>query len=419
MKVELKEGEGLKRELTIEIAAEQVNGEIERQLEEKRREAALKGFRKGKAPMNMIREIYGDAVKIDVVDKVINDSLPEAVREKELKIASRPEVSNLDFTDDGGLKYTATLEVFPEIGEITRDGLELTVEEIDVSDEEVDELVEAKRRETAEVAVVDRPAGPTDIVVADLTKLSDSKGALESDKFPNSHIDLGNNLTVKEFKEVLPGVKPGDVREVTVQYVENYSDPRFAGTEIVYSCDIKSINEWKMPEFNDAFAKNTGVAETALEYRLKLREHIKVQKEEMQRRIHKREVVRQLTEKNPIPIPEGMLEDYLNAVIEDNKKQGQEFDEKELREKYRPMGIDIMRWDMIWHTIAETERIEVLPDDTETWINGLAAQNNMTLDQARDALNKSGKIGELRESIREGKVFEMLIASANKVPAKK
>jgi len=150
-----------------------------------------------------------------------------------------------------------------------------------------------------------------------------------------------------------------------------------------------------------------------------MREHIQVQKEEMQRRIHKREIVRQMTEKNPILIPEGMLEDYLNAVIEENKKQGQEFDEKEMREKYRPIGTDIMRWDMIWHKLADAEKIEVLPDDTETWINGLAAQNNMTVDQARDALNQSGKIGELKESIREGKVFEVLIERSKKVPAKK
>lgn len=419
MKVEVKQGEGLKREISIELPPDRVQTAINQKFEEVQQTVTLKGFRKGKAPMNMVKSMFADEVKADVVDELIKASYPEALKEKTLNVASRPTLTNLNFTDDGGLVFTATVEVFPEVDKVVFDKLEVASPEIEVKDEEVNDVIEYLRKRLATVRVVEREAREGDLVTCDLKKTHDPKLALQNDDFPNSEIDLGNKMTVKEFKEHIPGMKAGDQKEIEVIYPDDYSDKAFAGAHITYMCTVKTVKEQILPTVDDAFAKQAGTGETVLELRLKVREDLKRQHTDMLVQAQKRELIRQVCEKNPIPIPEGMIEDYLQEVIEDFKKNYQSIDESEIRGTYRQVGIDSMRWDILWHKIAEQERIEVLPQDTENWLNGFAARNNLDLEQAREMLNKSGRVKNLRESLLEEKVLELLMARAQKIPAAK
>ncbi|MBD3257869.1 trigger factor [candidate division GN15 bacterium] len=421
VKVEVTQGKGLKRELKILIPAETVQTEMDKKYEEIRREADLKGFRKGKAPMNMIKSLYAGQVRADVVDELIKDTFPKAIMQEKLKVASPPSVTDLDLSDEGELSYTATIEVLPDIDTVGYDGLELETIEVDADDKEVDEVVEALQKDHSELRKLDRPAEDTDVVVADLHKTADSKEAFPGTDFPESQIDLANPLTVKEFKEQLVGVKAGDKKAVTVTYPDDYGDKKFAGATVTYDAEIKSVNERIMPEINDAFARQLGRGETALELRMSVRDDIKKQKAENLERIHKRDVMRQMCEKNPVEIPESLIEDYLDNVVEDFKSRSDEVgeqDEDEIRRKYRPVGIESMRWDLIWRTLARQEKIEVSPEDTEKWIKGFADYNQIPVEKAQEMLNASGKVEQLRDSLLEGKVLEFLIDKAKKVTMK-
>lgn len=419
MKIELKETGELERELSIEIASDSVKTAVEKKLAEVRAGAELKGFRKGKAPLDMIKSVYGDKVRMDVVDALIQESYPKAVEEKQLKVATRPMITALDFGENGELKYTAKVEVFPHVEQVKFDHLKLETAEIEVVDSEVDDAVEYLRKRHSEFRTLNRPAQETDVVVVDLKKLFDAKNTIPQNEFLGSEVDLANNLTVKEFREALPGLKAGDETEIMVKYDDDYTDPRFAGAEIRYHCTVKEVKERITPSFDDGFAKQTGMAETALELKLKIRENIKAQKEQDQKRLLKRQVVEQITTGNAVPIPEGLVAEYLNSVVEDFKKSGDKFDEKEVREQYRDVGINSMRWDLLWHRLTEQEKIEVLPADTENWINGFAQANNMTPQQAMDALRQSGRAARLRESLLEEKVLDFLIEKASKTVVKK
>jgi len=123
--------------------------------------------------------------------------------------------------------------------------------------------------------------------------------------------------------------------------------------------------------------------------------------------------------RNNVPIPESPITEYLDNLVKDFREQGEEFDEKELRERYRPVGVKSMRWDLLWRKLTEQEKIEVLPDDTENWIKGFAAYHNVTVDQARESLRKAGKMRELRDSILEEKAINFLLSKASIVPAAK
>jgi trigger factor len=392
---------------------------MDRKYADVRRTVELKGFRKGHAPLNMIKTIYGDRVKADVVEKLIKDSYPNAVRENSLKVASAPTVTTANFTDEGAFTYTAKVEVLPEIDKINYDGLEVKTLDTDATDEEVDAAVQHYRVQYSELRPLSREAGENDVLIADLHKIADSKLALDQSEFPDSQIDLANPLTLKEFKEQLPGVRDGDVKEVAIVYPDDYSDPSFAGARITYHCEIKSVNERLLPEFDDEFARRTGLAQTALELKLKFREDLKRRNQSAQRRVHRQEIARQVCQKNGVPIPEGLVNEYLDSMIADARRKSDDVNEDEIRRKYRSVGEEALRWDLLWHTLAEQEKIEVLPADTENLINSLAAQNGVTPDEARTVLNKSGRLSHLRESILEEKVLDFLIDKAEKVPVKK
>ena len=145
MKVEIKDGEGLKREISIELPAERVQTAIEEKFDEVQQTVTLKGFRKGHAPMAKVKSMFADEVKADVVDELIKVTYPEAIKEKALNVASRPTLTNLNFTDDGGLVFTATVEVFPEVSTVAFDKLEVAAPEVEVKDEEVNEVIEYLR----------------------------------------------------------------------------------------------------------------------------------------------------------------------------------------------------------------------------------------------------------------------------------
>ncbi len=412
VKVEIKELDKLVRELSIEVPAETVTTKLEAKFRDVQRSVTLKGFRKGKAPMNVIKQMYDNEVRDDVAEELIKATYPDAVRQHTLRVASYPTVNKLDFLDDGRFAYTATVEIFPEIGKVNFDGMVLETREIEVTDEEVNEIVELLRKRHSDVREVEREARDGDVIVVDIEKTYDPENVLPQDKFENSEVDLGSKLTVKEFKENLAGMKVGDQKEIEVKYEQDYPDKQFAGAHLKYRATIKKVKERILPEINDGFAKMTGEAETALELRMKIREQLKQQKTDELNRAHRNQVIAQLGEKNEIPIPKAMVEEYLNSVVEDFKKQYQDVNEEEIRKNYEPVGVNTLRWNLLLHQVAKQENIEVLASDTENLIKKFADNYKMTPEQAKENLQKSGNIADLRESLLEDKVIDFLVSKA-------
>ncbi|MEW5795964.1 MAG: trigger factor [Candidatus Zixiibacteriota bacterium] len=418
-KVVIESGAELTRKLRVEIPAQAFHQEMDKKLTELRRTVTLKGFRKGMAPMEMIRSQFSDQVKGDVIDELFRESLSTAIGEHKLQIAGRPTITALDLADDGTMSYQAELEVFPEIGRVDYDGLVLQAEEITVEEHEINDFVEHLRRHYSDLRALNRPAGPSDILIVDLVKVTDPNQVLSEDSFTDSHIDLGNPSTIKEFREQLPGVNAGEEKQIEVVYDKDYSDKTFAGARITYLCKVKSVNERILPPVDDAFAKRVGMGETALEFKLQARQKMLKEKQALQRRAQRREIVDLLCSRNEVPIPAGPINEYLDKLVKDFREQGEEFDETELRNHYFPVGVKSMRWDLLWRRLAEQEKIEVLPEDTENWIKGFAAYHSVTVDQAKESLRKAGKLRDLRDSILEDKIVNFLLARASIVPIKK
>ncbi len=416
MKSVIKSSNGLVRELEIEIPAETVDAAFAETYQKYRREAKIPGFRPGKTPLNVIRSRFGDAIRDDVLEELIKKSYPQAIKEQNLNVASYPNIPEYELNEGAALKYVARVEVMPEVEKVEYDGLNLPDEKIEISDIEVNSVIDYLKKKHAELRPVERAATADDILVMDLIKLDDPDKILKGDQFSDNEVDLSSSMTVKEFREGLAGLKAGDEKEVTVNYPPDYSDEHFAGKTLKYLCKIKGVKERVLPEENDALAKLVGGAETLLELRLKIREDLKKQRENDQDKWKRNEVVQQILEKNPVPIPEAMAQNYLDSVIEDYKKNYEKFDEKVIRERYHPVAVKALRWNFLSNRLAELEKIEVLPLDTENWIKRFADNYQMDIEKAKEVLGKSGRVKEIRDSILEDKIFDFLFSKVAYLP---
>ena len=419
VKVQVKALEGLYRELEVQIPSDRFKQELEKEFEEVRRKVTLKGFRRGKAPMNVIKSSYADSVREEVVEKLIKSTYPDAVTSQTLKVASPPHISDLKFGDDGGFTYTAKVEIFPEISKVKFDSLELTTGDVEATDNELDNFIEMLRERRAEFRELSRPIKETDTVTVDLTKVKDSKLALKQTEFPNTTIDLNSSLTVKEFKDGLAGLNVGDSKEITVSYKKDYADNALAGSEITYKVIVKTVKEKILPEIDEHFAKAVADVPTVLEMRVKAREELKRQKEDAQNKRFKSEIIKQMVEHNQFPVPESMVEQYLDNAIEDLNKQKAKFDEKEVRQSYRPVAAETIRWQILLHKLAEQEKIEVLPADVENVINRMAATYKITPEQAKQVMARSGRVDDIRDSLLEEKALDLLVGRAKRKTEKK
>ncbi|UCD17168.1 MAG: trigger factor [Candidatus Zixiibacteriota bacterium] len=417
MKSTIKSSDGLVREIEIEVPTNTVDAAFAETYHKYRKEATIKGFRPGKAPLTVIKSKFQAAVHDDVLQELVNKSFPAAIREHKLDVASTPTFPTLDLKEGRPFIYIAKVEVMPEIDAVDCGGLTLPQMEIEVSDGEVDTVVDYLRKKHADLRPVNRPAEKDDILIVDLVKLEDVDRVLEGDRFNDNEIDLSSQYTVSEFREILPGVNAGEEREVAVQYPPDYSDERFAGKSIKYLCKLKEIKERMLPPADDVFAKKTGEVETVLELRLKIREDLKKQKELDLRKFYRDQIRRQILEKNLVPIPEAMIKNYLDALVEDFKKKKQAYDPDKVTEQYRPMAVNTLRWSMLMDRLAKAEKIEVLQSDTENWIRSFAEGYNMEYDKAREMLAGSGRIQQIRETILEDKLFDFLLAKVTYVTA--
>ncbi len=416
MKSEIVKSDGLVREIAVEIDVDRVKQEFEKTFGEYRKNAKIKGFRPGKAPMNVIRQKFSEVAREDVLEKLVEESYPKVLQENKINAATHPTFPAVFIEEGKPLTYTARVEVMPVITEVNYNELKLPIDKVEVRDPEVEVVIDYLRKKHSTLRKVDREVNKNDVVKADLTKEEDESRVLDENEYKDMEIDLGSDIIVKDFKTALPGHKAGEEVEIPVKYPDDYGNKALAGKAIKYKAKINEVNERILPELNDAFAKQIGETETYLELRLKIREDLKKQKEMEMEKYHRNEVQRQFIENNQFGIPEGMVQNYLERTYEQQKKQNPDLDRDVFLNSYRHIAENGLRWTLLTNKISESEKIEVSQQDTETWIKSFADNYNMTLEQAQEALSKSGKIQEIRDSILDEKIMDHLMSKVTYFP---
>ncbi|NBU24824.1 MAG: trigger factor [Gammaproteobacteria bacterium] len=314
MQVSVSTVAGLERRIEVAVPAERVAGEIESRLKQLAKTARLKGFRPGKAPLAVVRQQFASQVQTEVVGDLLRESYSEAVSRENLKPATDPRIENLSAEPGAELRFTALLEVMPEVK--VKPVSELAIERptADITDADIDAMLESMRRQRPDYVAVERPAADGDRVTVDF------EGRIGGETFQGGSATgikfvLGKGQMLAEFEAGVQGAKAGESRNVTVNFPADYGSPTVAGKTAEFALAVTAVEEEKLPAIDDEFCKAFGVAEGGVEA---LRRDVR---ESMQRELVgairgrvRTAVLDALHDANPIEVPKGMVAETVQSM---------------------------------------------------------------------------------------------------------
>lgn len=422
MKSSLESTSTLERKLNIEVPASEVQAAFDRALKGVQRSAAVKGFRKGKAPLNTIRSIYGDRLKQDVIQDIIQVNYSTALKEHSLNPISYPTIEFDPMEDDKDFAFSAEFEVRPEVKTIQFDGVKVKKEKLEVTDKTVDDALEEIRRSRAEMVPVleDRTAEKGDIAVLDFKGSVEGK-LIENGAAENHELELGSNSFIPGFEDGVIGMRPGVTATVKAQFPEGYHAAELAGKPAEFQVTLKSLKKKKLPEINDEFAKSLGDYENLAGLRKTiLEDHTKREDKRIQEDLKNR-LMKALVEKNPVPVPKTLMTDQKKALIEDfEKRMQQQGMPKEQFEDYKS------KWDadfeqtaaymiqssFIIDKIANDENLRATSADVDVKLKEYAAQTGIEMKRLNEYYAEDDRKARLAYQVTEEKVLEYLLSKA-------
>src|ERR671919_59340 len=276
MKVEVQELGACARRLEIEIAPENVKKELDQAYRDLAKKVSIRGFRKGKIPRPVLERYHRTSVEDEVMQRLIPSSFQQAVKDQGLRAVGQPKLDDINLNDEKGLRYTATVEVLPDIALQTSSGWELTKEVRVVTDADVErELQELQSRHVSLVSITeDRPVREGDYVLISFEGFRDGQ-PVQGTKAENYALVVGSKSVVESVEQGLVGMRKGEVREIPVQFPETYQNRAMAGQEVMFHVTVNEIKERVLPTLSDDFAKEAGGGvETLDELKAKLRQDL-------------------------------------------------------------------------------------------------------------------------------------------------
>ncbi|HWS68344.1 MAG TPA: trigger factor [Steroidobacteraceae bacterium] len=323
MQVSVESTGKLERRMQVQVPAERVSQEIASRLKQISRTARLNGFRPGKAPLTVIRQQFGPQVHREVIGELMQSSFSEAVTQNQLAPAGSPRIEPQSIGEGQDLTYVATFEVFPEVVLQPIDSLEIERVTAEVTESDVDAMIERLRKQQMKYTQVTRATLAGDKVTVDFEGSIDGV-PFAGGKGENVAIVLGENRMLPQLEAGLIGAAPGEQRMVDVDFPPDYRATELAGKRANFKVDLKTVEEPRLPEVDAEFCEAFGVTEGGVE---KLREDVvanmRRELDQTLRTRNKAAVMEKLHQANPIEVPNALLESQIRDMqIEAMRRAG-------------------------------------------------------------------------------------------------
>ncbi len=407
-----------KREIQVEIPAEEVARETESLIQKYQKVARLPGFRRGHVPASIIRQRFAGDIKNDVVDALVPRYFRKQADKLGLIPVSQPRVTDLHLREGEPLRFKASFEVMPEIRAEGYKQLRADKPTISVTDEEVEQSLNDLREQHAMFTSVEgRPLTDGDFAQVSLNgKPKDGEG--NPVHMDDILVEIAGKNTMPEFTENLRGAAAGDERSFDVTYPEDSSDKRLAGKTFTYTVKVQSIKQKSLPELNDQFAKELGEFTGLDEVRKRIREGMEAERKHAAEREAKDKLVAELVKRNEFEVPEALVERQIDIRLERGLRalaaQGmkpediKKMDFNRLRAGQREQALQEVKASLLLDKIAEEENIEVSDAEIDQEVEALAKQSKQTPEAIRARLTRDGALDRIRNRIRNEKTLDFL-----------
>lgn len=392
--------------------------------------AAVPGFRKGKAPLKVFESHFGDHVLFeDAFEEVFPETYQKAIKENDVKVVDRPSVDIETVQEDGTLVYTAEVYVMPEIKLGQYKGIEITEKVYNVSEEEINQKLEAELDKAARWVEADRPVKNGDNIVLDF------KGSIDGIAFDGGTAedymleDVGSGKFIEGFEPQLVGMEKGETKDVVVTFPEQYGASELAGKEAVFVCTIKDIKEKELPQLDDEFAKDVSEFDTLAEFKEDIANKLKVEAEKKAYNEMLDEAVEKAVANAEIDIPDCMIQRQIDYIVEDMNYrlsfQGLNVETylqytgstmEAFRDECKKSAYDKVKTQLVLDKIIEEEKIQPAEEIMNNEIEAMAKLYSKDFESFKDTLSEDD-MSYLESTVLYKTATQFLLDNAKKVSA--
>lgn len=401
-----------KREISLEVPADRVENEYEQVLNRFRARAKIKGFRAGMAPADLVKSMYRNEIKNEIIDALAPDAIHQALRQARVNPAAPPVISNLEFEEGGPLRLTAQFEVWPEFELPDYRKIRVKAKKSETTDEDVDKSLQDLRERSARfVPVEDRGVAKDDFVMIEIKgRDMKTKKFMPTEKL---YVMAGHEDNEENLNRAIEGIKTDQEKDFSVDYPADHANKRLAGKNIHYTVRILSIKEKALPELDDGFAREIGKFESLDELKQQIREELSSSGKQTAERELTEEVVQAVADQIEMEIPDSVIEQETLSQLRRmlSVRQGRRITSQEaedLKKEAQSQAEKRIKNHLILTRIADNEKIEVSEEEIDAELKSIADANHVPLPQVKESARREGRLDELKGNLRLRKTVDFL-----------
>jgi trigger factor len=412
LKASVAQPQSWKRVLDIEVPAEEVEQAFTAKLSTFRKKVKLPGFRQGKVPDDVLRTRFGEAIRAETIEDLVQRCYEDACSEKGIVPISQAKVNDLKAEEGNPLSFTVETEVEPDIEIKGYEKLKIRVAPAKVRPADVDRMVLEIRQGHATYSEVEREARKGDFVQVEYQKViidGEERADVNSPQYP---VELGTS-SIKGFDKALIGRSKDDITEASIVFPKDYGDPEIANKKAQFTIKVAKVQERTLPPVDEELLKKLGDFKNEDALRERINADLEEREKQRARNEAAAKAIESLIKTNPFEIPPSRIDRYIDQMFEEATKRVREGEpvptREELDARYRTVGINAMKRYRIIDYIANKENIKASQKDVDEQIQQIATQYGQPFDSVKDALRRNGTTNRIREDIRERKTLDYLI----------
>lgn len=407
MKATLTESNATERVLDIEVPRDRFERLYDEKLKKYSKEIKLNGFRPGQVPKQVVAAKYGEPIKNETLESLIEEAVKEGCKQHALEPIAPGRVEKLENENGKPIFVKCIVEIDPPF-ELSNYKLDIPVKPKAIGDAEVEEALTAQQKRQAKETPVDRPAVMGDVVNCEYLKVAIGGENQELPKHPHFRVELGTSR-VTQMDEALVGATAGEEREITVTYPADFANPTLSGKEVQYHLRIEGVSALELPAIDDEFAKGLGMDSLDA---LKATVRTQLEKRALDEAKNEayEEAIRQLLAAHPVPVPKARIANYVKYKLEEmghKHEEGVEHDHDH-SDIEREAEMNIRRF-RILDAVAKKENIKPTQEEVDARVRDLAAAYGADFEEVKASLRKSGRILDIREEIKSEKTLDFII----------
>jgi trigger factor len=404
IQITTKKSEGVERLLEVQVPVEAIREAEEKTARRYASSVRLPGFRPGKAPPQLVKKRFKDAIRQQVIESLVQEAFQEVVDREQLKVASQPHVHDLKFNEGEPLTFELHVEVRPEVALGRTQGFRVSRPSGEVTDEQVREQIEQMREQKASWHPVESKPAPGDMVTV-LLATSDEDGTMPEGK--DYRLVLGGGQAIPGIEELIMELVPGETVERAVRWPDDFPDESQRGKSKNVRVSLQDVKHKELPALDDALARQVGDFESLDALQSTVRKDL----EESARRDADANVRQKLLDEiasaNPFAVPPSWVNQLVEGYVQAYRVPDEERDR--FAGEFRPIAERQVRRDLIIDTIAESEGLRATEADLDDRIAELAKKRNAEPGQVYASLQKAGRLKEIEHGLTEEKVFKWLL----------